>query len=81
MAAMAQQISLFVRPFQRVNQSVDRDVLNTFRIMNTDVKIIANFVKTRQGNGLTFEDVLYCSARFSFIVKLVRASRGKCRKR
>ena len=22
----------------------------TFRIMNTDVKIIANFVKTRQGN-------------------------------
>ena len=30
----------------------------TFRIMYTDVKIIANFVKTRQGNGLTFEEVL-----------------------
>ena len=77
MAAMAQQISLFVRPFQRVNQSVDRDVLNTFRIMNTDVKIIANFVKTRQGNGLTFEDVLCCSARFSFQVFYCKTREGK----
>ena len=54
----------------------NEDALNTLRLMNTDVKIIANFVKTRQGNGLTFEEVLRCSARFSVFsfctVELVR---------
>ena len=55
-------------PFRGKIKVQDQDVFNTFKMVNTDVKIIANFVKTRPGNGLTFEEVLSCSTRFSFQV-------------